>query len=62
MFQADERVLNELSNCALEDAIATLAAHIAVAEYRFLQLVAELDRRKVWAAHGLRSAARRLAA
>jgi|GEM_PF-300751 len=47
----------ELSNGALEDEIATLAAHIAAAEYRFLCLVAELDRRQVWAAHGLRSAA-----
>ena len=47
-------------NCprgALEDDIATLAAHIAAAEYRFLCLVAELDRRQDWAAHGLKSAA-----
>ena len=47
----------ELSNGALEDEIATRAAHIAAAEYRFLCLVAELDRRRVWAAHGLRSVA-----
>jgi len=51
----------ELSNGALKDEIATLAAHIAAAEYRFLCrflcLVAELDRRQVWAVHGLKSAA-----
>ena len=50
MIQPDICAPRELSNGALEDEIATLAAHIAAAEYRFLCLVAELDRRQVWAA------------
>jgi len=57
MIQPNICAPRELSNGALEDEIATLAAHIAAAEYRFLCLVAELDQRQVWAAHGLRSAA-----
>jgi len=57
MIQPNIYAPRELSNGALEDEIATLTAHIAAAEYRFLCLVAELDRRQVWAAHGLRSAA-----
>jgi len=61
MIQPNTCALSELSSRALEDEIATLAAHIAAAEYRFLCLVAELDRRQVWAAHGLRSAAHWLA-
>ena len=40
MLQPLEHDLCALSNAALEDAIATLAAHIAAAEYRFLALVA----------------------
>ena len=61
MIQPNICAPRELSNGALEDEIATLAAHIAAAEYRFLCHVAELDRRQVWAAHGLRSAAHWLA-
>jgi len=57
MIQPDICAPSELSNGALEDEIATLAAHIAAAEHRFLCLVAELDRRQVWAAHGLKSVA-----
>jgi len=56
MIQPNICAPRELSNGLLEDEIATLAAHSAAAEYRFLCLVAELDRRQVWAAHGLKSA------
>jgi len=42
MIQPDICAPRELSNGALEDEIATLAAHIAAAEYRFLCLVASL--------------------
>ncbi|MCA9668563.1 MAG: DUF222 domain-containing protein [Myxococcales bacterium] len=41
----------------LEDAIATLAAHVASAEHRLLQLIAEYDAREYWAAGGFRSCA-----
>ena len=37
---------------ALAAAVSTLAAHIHAATYRLLTLIAELDRREVWAAHG----------
>ena len=39
---------------ALAAAVSTLAAHIHAATYRLLVLIAELDRREVWAAHGER--------
>ena len=35
----------------------TLAAHIHAATYRLLALIAELDRREVWAAQGALSCA-----
>jgi len=41
MIPPDNCAPRELSNGALEDEIATLAAHIAAAEYRFLCLVGE---------------------
>ena len=34
---------------ALAAAVSTLAAHIHAATYRLLALIAELDRREVWA-------------
>ena len=37
---------------ALAAAVSTLAAHIHAATYRLLVLIAELDRREVWAAQG----------
>ena len=37
---------------ALAAAVSTLAAHIHAATYRLLVLIAELDRREVWAAKG----------
>ena len=37
---------------ALAAAVSILAAHIHAATYRLLVLIAELDRREVWAAQG----------
>ena len=42
---------------ALAAAVSTLAAHIHAATYRLLVLIAELDRREVWAAQGALSCA-----
>ena len=42
---------------ALATAVSTLAAHIHAATYRLLALIAELDRREVWAAQGALSCA-----
>ena len=44
--------LAHLSNDELAAAVATLAAHIHAATYRLLTLIAELDRRAVWAEQG----------
>ena len=44
--------LAHLSNDELAAAVATLAAHIHAATYRLLTLIAELDRREVWAEQG----------
>ena len=41
----------------LAAAVSTLAAHIHAATYRLLALIAELDRREVWAAQGALSCA-----
>ena len=41
----------------LAAAVSTLAAHIHAATYRLLTLIAELDRREVWAAQGALSCA-----
>ena len=41
----------------LAAAVSTLAAHIHAATYRLLVLIAELDRREVWAAQGALSCA-----
>ena len=41
----------------LAAAVASLAAHIHAATYRLLVLIAELDRRKLWAAQGAMSCA-----
>ncbi len=61
MLQDTATPPGDLSTRDLEDQIATLAAHISAAEYRFLCLVAELERRRAWAVHGVRSAAHWLA-
>ena len=42
---------------ALAASVSTLAAHIHAATYRLLVLIAELDRREVWAAQGALSCA-----
>jgi hypothetical protein len=44
-------------NEQLEDQITTLAGQINAANYRFLKLIAEFDRRQTWAGYGLRSCA-----
>lgn len=46
-----------LSDEALEAALSTYAAHIAAAECRFVLMVAEVDRRGIWANQGARSCA-----
>jgi hypothetical protein len=47
----------EESNDQLSDQITTLAGQINAANYRFLKLIAEFDRRNAWAGYGLRSCA-----
>ena len=46
-----------MNDDALAAAVSTLAAHIHAATYRLLVLIAELDRREVWAAQGALSCA-----
>ena len=41
-----------LDDDSLAGAVSTLAAHIHAATWRLLALIAELDRREVWARHG----------
>ena len=45
------------TNEQLEDQITTLAGQINAANYRFLKLIAEFDRRQAWAGYGLRPCA-----
>lgn len=45
------------SNDQLADQITTLAGQINAANYRFLKLIAEFDRRQAWAGAGIRSCA-----
>lgn len=47
----------EESNDQLADKITTLAGQINAANYRFLKLIAEFDRRNAWVGYGLRSCA-----
>ena len=47
----------EESNDQLADRITTLACQINAANYRFLKLIAEFDRRQAWSGYGLRSCA-----
>src|SRR5579875_3744441 len=53
----DHRPPSDLTNRELQDAVCILAAHIAAATCRWLQLVAELDRRQVHFEWGCRSTA-----
>jgi len=50
-------LLQRMSTDDLEAELLTLAGHIAAAECRFLQLLAEFDDRKGWAGDGIRSCA-----
>ena len=45
------------TNDQLADKITTLAGQINAANYRFLKLIAEFDRRQAWSGYGLRSCA-----
>jgi hypothetical protein len=45
------------TNDQLADKITTLAGQINAANYRFLKLIAEFDRRNAWSGYGLRSCA-----
>ena len=54
-FPADD--FSTLDDDALAAAVSTLAAHIHAATYRLLVLIAELDRREVWAVQGALSCA-----
>jgi hypothetical protein len=47
----------EESNDQIADKITTLAGQINAANYRFLKLIAEFDRRNAWAGFGIRSCA-----
>ena len=49
--------LSAMDDDALAAAVSTLAAHIHAATYRLLTLIAEFDRREVWAAQGAMSCA-----
>ena len=60
MFTFHPALANDFSTMdddALAAAVSTLAAHIHAATYRLLSLIAELDRREVWAAQGALSCA-----
>ena len=48
---------SSMDDDALAAAVSTLSAHIHAATYRLLVLIAELDRREVWAAQGALSCA-----
>ena len=48
---------SSMDDDALAGAVSTLAAHIHAATYRLLALIAELDRRELWAAQGALSCA-----
>ena len=47
-----QQFIASMDDDALAAAVSTLAAHIHAATYRLLVLIAELDRREVWAAQG----------
>ncbi len=49
--------INHLSNSELENSLTELAAHINAATYRFLQLIAEFERREAWGHEGVKSCA-----
>ena len=49
--------VNIEENDQLADEITTLAGQINAANYRFLKLIAEFDRREAWLDSGIRSCA-----
>ncbi|HVL86052.1 MAG TPA: DUF222 domain-containing protein, partial [Pseudonocardia sp.] len=57
MSTADAVIARERPLAELEADLLGLAGHIAAAQCRFLQLLAEYDRRNGWAGPGLRSCA-----
>ena len=57
LLSADSDNPAGMGDDALAAAVSTLAAHIHAATYRLLALIAELDRREVWAAQGAFSCA-----
>ena len=57
MYTVPAGDFSTMDDDALAAAVSTLAAHIHAATYRLLVLIAELDRREVWAAHGALSCA-----
>src|SRR5439155_1328998 len=61
MTTEDTEHLTELSLRELEDELATLASHLYAGTCRWLELVAELDRRGGWAESGCGSCAEWLA-
>ena len=57
-YSSDSSLFNtDDSNDELADKITTLAGQINAANYRFLKLIAEFDRRKAWVGAGIRSCA-----
>jgi hypothetical protein len=61
VVETENTALEDLSAEELDDEIATLASHIYAGTCRWLELVAELDRRGAWAQWGWPSCARWLA-
>ena len=55
LVSADD--FSSMDDDALAAAVSTLAAHLHAATFRLLTLIAELDRREVWAAQGALSCA-----
>lgn len=56
-YTANRTTNKTSSNDQLADQITTLAGQINAANYRFLILIAEFERRKAWSGYGLRSCA-----
>jgi hypothetical protein len=57
-YNSDEPSINSADyNDQIADKITTLAGQINAANYRFLKLIAEFDRREGWAGFGIRSCA-----
>ena len=57
IYSAPGDDFSSMDDDSLAAAVSTLAAHIHAATYRLLVLIAELDRREIWAAQGALSCA-----